>query len=102
MHPRGLPRHVVVFGLISLLTAMSSAMVYGLLPVFLVRALGATSVAVGLIEGIAEGAMSLARIFSGLASDWLGRRKSLVLLGYAISGGNKLKFLLVGDISSCP
>jgi len=100
MQPRGLPRHVVVFGLISLLTAMSSAMVYGLLPVFLVRALGATSVAVGLIEGIAEGAMSLARIFSGLASDWLGRRKSLVLLGYAISAVNKVMFPLAGAVST--
>src|SRR3974390_2126232 len=100
MQPRGLPRHVVVFGLISLLPAMSSAMVYGLLPVFLVRALGATSVAVGLIEGIAEGAMSLARIFSGLASDWLGGGKSLVLLGYAISAVNKGMFPLAGAVST--
>ena len=68
---RHLPRHIAVLGLISLLTAMSSAMVYGLLPVFLVKSLGATTASVGFIEGIAEAMMSLARICSGLASDWI-------------------------------
>src|ERR1019366_3931863 len=44
---RHLPRHIAVLGLISLLTAMSSAMVYGLLPVFLVKSLGATTASGG-------------------------------------------------------
>lgn len=97
--PRRLPRHVVILGVISLLTAMSSAMVYGLLPVFLVKVLGASAVSVGFIEGIAEAMMSLARISSGLASDWMGRRKPLVLLGYAVSAINKLMFPLAGTVS---
>jgi MFS family permease len=98
--PRHLPRHVAILGVISFLTAMSSAMVYGLLPVFLVRVLGATTASVGLIEGAAEGMMSLTRIFSGLASDWLGRRKPLVLIGYAVSAVNKLMFPLAGAVST--
>jgi hypothetical protein len=57
-----LPRQVAILGVISLLTAMSSAMVYGLLPVFLVKSLGATMASVGFIEGIAEAMMSLTRI----------------------------------------
>jgi MFS family permease len=97
--PRGLPRHVAILGVISLLTAMSSAMVYGLLPVFLVRELGATMTTVGFIEGAAEGMMSLARIGSGLASDWMGRRKPLVLFGYAVSAVNKVMFPLAGAVS---
>lgn len=97
--PRRLPRHVVILGVISLLTAMSSAMVYGLLPVFLVKVLGASAVSVGFIEGIAEAMMSLARVSSGLASDWMGRRKPLVLLGYAVSAINKLMFPLAGAVS---
>jgi hypothetical protein len=40
--------------------------------------------------------MSLARIASGLASDWMGRRKPLVLLGYAVSAINKIMFPLAG------
>ena len=98
--PQQLPRHVAVLGVISLLTAMSSAMVYGLLPVFMVKSLGATTAAVGLIEGIAEAMMSVARIFSGLASDWMGRRKPLVLLGYAVSAINKMMFPLAGAVST--
>lgn len=95
-----LPRHVAVLGVISLLTAMSSAMVYGLLPVFLVKILGASMASVGFIEGIAEAMMSLTRIFSGLASDWMGRRKPLVLLGYAVSAVNKAMFPLAGAVST--
>jgi len=39
------PRHVAILGVISFFTAMSSAMVYGLLPVFLVCVLGASAAA---------------------------------------------------------
>lgn len=97
--PQHLPRKVAVLGMISLLTAMSSAMVYGLLPVFLVRVLGATTASVGLIEGAAEGMMSLTRILSGVASDRMGRRKPLVLIGYAVSAVNKLMFPLAGAVA---
>ncbi len=74
-------------------------MVYGLLPVFLVRELGATMTTLGFVEGLAEGLMAVARITSGLTSDWIGRRKPLVLLGYAISAFNKVLFPLVGTVS---
>jgi hypothetical protein len=53
--PHRLPRHVAVLGVISLLTAMSSAIVYGLLPVLLVQVLSATIGSVGPIKGAAEG-----------------------------------------------
>jgi len=95
-----MPRHVAILGIISLLTAISSAMVYGLLPVFLVKVLGASMASVGFLEGIAEGMMALARIVSGLASDWMGRRKPLVLLGYAVSAVNKVMFPLAGAVST--
>ena len=94
-----LPRHVVVLGVISLLTAASSAMIYGLLPVFLVRVMGVTMASVGIIEGLAEGATSVAKIASGLASDWIGRRKPLVLLGYGLSAANKVLFPLAANVS---
>ena len=94
-----LPRHVVVLGVISLLTAASSAMIYGLLPVFLVRVMGVTMASVGIIEGLAEGATSVAKIASGLASDWIGRRKPFVLLGYGLSAANKVLFPLAASAS---
>ncbi len=91
---------VVALGLVSLLMGMSSAMVYGLLPVFLVTALGATTMTVGLIEGIAEATTSFAKIFSGAASDRIGRRKPLVVLGYGLSAVTKLLFPLAGAAST--
>ncbi len=97
---RRLPRHIAILGIVSFLTAMSSAMVYGLLPVFLVRVLHTTIASVGIIEGIAEATTSLTKIISGTASDWLGRRKPVVLFGYAVSAVNKLLFPLAGDAST--
>ncbi len=95
-----LPRHIVVLGIISFLTAMSSSMIYGLLPVFLIKVLHSTMAMVGFIEGLAEATTSLTKIASGVASDWLGRRKPIVLLGYALSAVNKVLFPLAGAAST--
>ena len=95
-----LPPHIAILGVISFLTAMSSAMVYGLLPVFLVVILHTSIASVGIIEGIAESTASLTKIVSGVVSDWLGRRKPIVLFGYALSAVNKLLFPLAADTST--
>ena len=69
--------YVTALGFVGMLTAMSSAMIYGLLPVFMVRVLGISIASVGIIEGVAEFAASLIKIVSGAASDRIGRRKPL-------------------------
>ncbi len=78
-----LPRSIWVLGLVSLLMDISSEMVHGLLPVFLVS-LGASATAIGLIEGFGEGLALITRMFSGVISDWLGRRKVLIVAGYLL------------------
>jgi MFS family permease len=95
--PGRLSPNVAALGLVSLLMGMSSAMIYGLLPVFLVTVLGAGAISVGLIEGIAEATTSLVKVFSGAASDRIGRRKPLVVLGYALSALSKLLFPLAAS-----
>lgn len=70
-----LPKGVVALGLVSLTMDLSSEMIHSLLPVFLVTVLGASAMAVGMIEGIAEATASIAKVFSGVISDWVGRRK---------------------------
>lgn len=95
-----LPSRIVVLGLVSLLTAISSAMILGLLPVFLVTVLGASIVLLGIIEGLAGAAMSLAKIIAGPVSDWLGRRKPLLLLGYGISALVKLVFPIADNATA--
>lgn len=81
----GLSRNVLALGLVSLLTDVSSEMIYPLLPLFLTSVLGAGQTFVGLVEGVAESAASLTKLFSGWLSDRLGRRKALVLTGYTFS-----------------
>ena len=90
--PLSLSPNVPVLGVVSLLMGMSSAMIYGVLPVFLVVVLGASTASVGFIEGIAEATTSFVKILSGVTSDRVSRRKPLVVLGYALSAVNKLLF----------
>ena len=94
------PPSVVALGLVSLLMAVSSQMIHGLLPLYLVTVLGASVVWVGVIDGIAEATNSLARVVSGAASDWLGRRKPLVVLGYGLAALSKPLFPLASDVGT--
>lgn len=76
---------VFILGVVSLLTDLSSEMIYPILPLFLANTLGASTVFIGLIEGIAESTASLLKVFSGWLSDRLGKRKQLILAGYGFS-----------------
>jgi MFS family permease len=98
--PRKLSPNVAALGYVSMLTAMSSAMIYGLLPVFMVKVLGIGIASVGVIEGMAEAANSLVKIVSGTASDWIGRRKPLVVFGYTLSALIKTIFPVAGTASA--
>lgn len=95
-----LPGGVVALGLVSLCMDLSSEMIHSLLPVFLVTALGASALSVGLIEGIAEATAAIAKVFSGVLSDWIGRRKPLVLLGYGLAALTKPLFPLATGITA--
>lgn len=91
-----LPRGVVTLGLVSLFMDTSSELIHSLLPVFLVTVLGTGTLMLGFIEGMAEATASIMRVFAGALSDWLGRRKPLVLLGYGIAALSKPLFPLAG------
>jgi MFS family permease len=83
--PSKLGRNVVALGVVSLLTDLSSEMIYPLLPVFLVTTLGASATMLGLIEGVAESTAGILKFVSGWWSDRLARRKPLVVAGYGIA-----------------
>ncbi|MDO8346395.1 MAG: MFS transporter [Rugosibacter sp.] len=97
---RRLPRGVVALGLVSLFMDLSSEMIHSLLPLFLVTVLGASALSVGFIEGIAEAAAAITKVFSGAVSDWLGRRKPLLLLGYGLAALSKPLFPLASGIGA--
>lgn len=95
-----LPRGVIALGLVSLFMDLSSEMIHSLLPVFMVTVLGASALSVGLVEGIAEATAAVSKVFSGMISDWLGRRKPLVLLGYGLSALTKPLFPLASGMGA--
>jgi MFS family permease len=80
-----IPRNVLLLGLVSLFTDMSSEMLYPITPIFLTKILGASPAIVGIIEGAAESTASLLKIWSGWLSDRRGVRRPFVLAGYGIS-----------------
>ena len=84
--------NIILLGITSLLTDISSEMVYPILPVFLVTTLGASPAILGLIEGIAESLASLLKVFSGYWSDKIEKRKPFAIFGYA--GSTVGKFFL--------
>ena len=92
------PRTVWALGFVSLCMDLSSELVHGLLPVFMTVVLGASMLAVGVVEGIAEATASIVKVFSGVLSDRLGRRKPLVVFGYALAAASKPLFPLAGSV----
>ena len=93
-----IPAGVWVLGFVSLLMDISSEMIHSLLPLFLVTTLEASAFAVGLIEGLAESTALIVKVFSGVLSDYLGRRKGLALAGYALGALTKPLFALAPGI----
>jgi MFS family permease len=95
---REIPGGVWALGLVSLAMDVSSEMIHALLPLYLVSVLGASMLTVGLIEGIAEAAAAITKIFSGALSDYLGKRKWLAVLGYGLAAVTKPVFPLAASI----
>jgi MFS family permease len=93
-----LPSGIWALGLVSLCMDTSSELIHSLLPVFMASVLGASMATIGIIEGVAEATAAITRIFSGVLSDWLGRRKALVVLGYGLSTLTKPIFPLATSI----
>jgi MFS family permease len=88
-------RGIAVLGAVSLLTDVAGEMVTPLVPLYL-AALGAGALALGLVEGAAEAAVSLLKVGSGRLADRLPRRKPLVVLGYALTAVARPALALAG------
>lgn len=96
---RAMPRGVWALGFVSMFMDISSEMIHGLLPVFLISVLGASAEMVGLIEGVGEGTASISKLFSGWLSDKLGKRKALTIVGYGLGALSKPLFALAPSAS---
>ena len=95
---RALPAGIWALGFGSLFMDISSEMIHSLLPIFMVTTLGASMVTVGIIEGLAEATAAILKVFSGALSDYLGKRKFLMILGYGLAAFTKPVFPLATSI----
>ncbi|MGH2841529.1 MAG: MFS transporter [Solirubrobacteraceae bacterium] len=93
-------RTVVLLGLTSLFTDVSSEMVTTVLPLYLVYVGGFSPLAFGFIDGLYQGAAALVRLASGFIGDRRQRHKAVAGVGYAISAACKLALALVGTAVS--
>ena len=89
-----LPASIWALGFVSLLMDVSSEMVHSLLPLFMVGSLGVSVAVVGLIEGLAEATALITKVFSGVISDYVGKRKVLAVIGYGLGALTKPLFAL--------
>ena len=95
---RDIPPTIWALGFVSLLMDVSSETIHALLPVYLVTVMGTSMVTVGVIEGIAEATASIVKVFSGVLSDWLGKRKLLTVIGYGLAAFTKPVFPLASTV----
>jgi MFS family permease len=85
---------VWVLGIVSLCMDLSSELIHALLPLYMIAVMGASTLVIGAVEGIAEATALIVKLFSGVLSDWVHKRKPLVLLGYGLAAVSKFAFPL--------
>lgn len=89
-----IPSSIWLLGFVSMLMDISSELIHSLLPLFMVTSLGISVWTVGLIEGLAEATALVVKVFSGALSDYWGKRKGIVVFGYALGAFTKPLFAL--------
>jgi MFS family permease len=92
----GISFTIILLGLASFFTDLSSELIIPILPLFIVS-LGGTGLIVGLIGGLSDAAISVFKVFSGYWSDRMGKRKSLIIFGYSFSAAAKFLMALASS-----
>jgi MFS family permease len=81
----GLHPNVFFLGIVSLLTDISSELIFTLVPLFLSNVLGTATTVIGLVGGLSDSIEGILKIFSGWFSDKIRRHKLLAVIGYGLS-----------------
>ena len=95
---RKLPKGIWALGFVSMFMDSSSELVHSLLPIFMATTLGASMVTIGIVEGFAEAAAAITKVFSGVISDYFRKRKFLAVVGYGLAAITKPIFPLTTSI----
>jgi len=93
-----IPRGVWALGVVSLCMDLSSELIHSLLPLYMSIGLGASTLTIGVVEGVAEGLALIVKVFSGVWSDVVRKRKALVVIGYGMAALTKFIFPLASTL----
>lgn len=91
-------RNVLLLGLTSFFNDFSSEMVLAVFPAFFTSVLKAGAGSLGLVEGFADGAANIIKIYAGRLSDKTQKRKPFMVAGYALSVVTRPVYLLVSSV----
>ncbi|MBN2889732.1 MAG: MFS transporter [Deltaproteobacteria bacterium] len=95
---RKLPKGIWALGFVSMFMDSSSELIHSLLPIFMATTLGTSMVTIGIVEGFAEAAAAITKVFSGVISDYFRKRKFLAVVGYGLAAITKPIFPLATSI----
>ena len=88
--------NVILLGLVSLFTDISSEMVNAVLPLYLTMILRFTPLQFGFVDGLQHGVTALLRTASGVAADKGQRHKGIAATGYGLAAVGKAVLLVAG------
>jgi len=94
-----IPRGIWALGFVSMFMDLSSELIHALLPLYMATSLGASMLVIGVVEGVAEAIALILKVFSGVLSDFFGRRKPLAVLGYGLAALTKPVFPLAPSLA---
>ncbi|MBP6858277.1 MAG: MFS transporter [Candidatus Pacebacteria bacterium] len=95
----GLNRNIFLLGLTSFFNDFSNQMILAAFPAFFTSVLKAGAASLGIVEGIADGASNIIKIYSGQLSDKLRRRRAFIFLGYGMSVLIRPFYMITGSIA---
>ncbi len=93
------PRNVFLIGLTSFFNDLSNEMIISIFPAFFTSVLKAGAGSLGLVEGLADGAANIIKIYAGGFSDKIQKRKPFMILGYGLSVAIRPLYILVSSVS---
>lgn len=91
---------VILLGVVSMLTDISSESVSAILPLYLTSALGLTTIAYGFIDGLYQGVSAVVRIGGGWAADRTDQPKWIAFLGYGVSAAARIWLVFATGFAS--
>jgi MFS family permease len=96
---REIPMSIWAIGFVSLLVNASSVIIFSLYPIYAIEVLGVSLIGLGFIEAVVEAISWFTRIFAGVLSDYLHRRKPILLAAYGLAAGSRFIFPIAPDVS---